>query len=70
MPLSYAGGFKESAAAGRALEQAGLDTVWVAEAYGFDAVSLMGYLAGRHRDGRDRRRHPPDLHPHAAAARA
>jgi F420-dependent oxidoreductase-like protein len=28
-----------------ALEQAGLDTVWVAEAYGFDGVSLMGYLA-------------------------
>jgi F420-dependent oxidoreductase-like protein len=45
MPLSYAGGFKESAAQAVALEQAGLDTVWVAEAYGFDAVSLMGYLA-------------------------
>jgi F420-dependent oxidoreductase-like protein len=28
-----------------ALEKAGLDTVWVAEAYGFDGVSLMGYLA-------------------------
>jgi F420-dependent oxidoreductase-like protein len=45
MPLSYAGGFKESAAQAVALEQAGLDTVWVAEAYGFDGVSLMGYLA-------------------------
>jgi F420-dependent oxidoreductase-like protein len=45
MPLSYAGGFKESAAQAVALERAGLDTVWVAEAYGFDAVSLMGYLA-------------------------
>jgi F420-dependent oxidoreductase-like protein len=45
MPLSYAGGFKESAAQAAALERAGLDTVWVAEAYGFDAVSLMGYLA-------------------------
>jgi F420-dependent oxidoreductase-like protein len=45
MPLSYAGGFKESAAQAVALEKAGLDTVWVAEAYGFDAVSLMGYLA-------------------------
>jgi F420-dependent oxidoreductase-like protein len=30
-----------------ALEQAGVDVVWVAEAYGFDAVSLMGYLAAR-----------------------
>jgi F420-dependent oxidoreductase-like protein len=29
------------------LEQAGLDVVWVAEAYSFDAVSLMGYLAAR-----------------------
>lgn len=45
MPLSYAGGFKESAARAVELERAGLDTVWVAEAYGFDAVSLMGYLA-------------------------
>jgi F420-dependent oxidoreductase-like protein len=26
-------------------ENAGLDVVWVAEAYSFDAVSLMGYLA-------------------------
>lgn len=30
-----------------ALEKAGLDLVWVAEAYGFDAVSLMGFLAAR-----------------------
>ncbi len=30
-----------------ALEHAGLDVVWVAEAYSFDAVSLMGYLAAR-----------------------
>ena len=28
-------------------EQAGLDVVWVAEAYSFDAVSVMGYLAAR-----------------------
>jgi F420-dependent oxidoreductase-like protein len=45
MPLSYSGGFKESAAQAIALEKAGLDTVWVAEAYGFDGVSLMGYLS-------------------------
>jgi len=45
MPLSYSGGFKESAAQAVQLEKAGLDTVWVAEAYGFDGVSLMGYLA-------------------------
>lgn len=30
-----------------ALEEAGLDVVWVAEAYSFDAVSVMGYLAAR-----------------------
>ncbi|WP_433275633.1 LLM class F420-dependent oxidoreductase [Pseudonocardia xinjiangensis] len=30
-----------------AMEQAGLDVVWVAEAYSFDAVSLMGYLAAK-----------------------
>ena len=45
MPLSYAGGFKESAKQAAVLEKAGLDTLWVAEAYGFDGVSLMGYLA-------------------------
>jgi alkanesulfonate monooxygenase SsuD/methylene tetrahydromethanopterin reductase-like flavin-dependent oxidoreductase (luciferase family) len=45
MPLSYAGRFKESAAQATELERAGLDMVWVAEAYGFDGVSLMGYLA-------------------------
>jgi F420-dependent oxidoreductase-like protein len=31
------------------LEKAGLDTVWVAEAYGFDSPTLMGYLAARTR---------------------
>ena len=29
------------------MEKAGLDVVWVAEAYSYDAVSLMGYLAAR-----------------------
>jgi F420-dependent oxidoreductase-like protein len=43
--LNYAGGFKESAARVREMEKAGLDLVWVAEAYGFDGPSLMGYLA-------------------------
>jgi len=45
MPLSYAGGFKEAARQTADLESAGLDMVWVAEAYGFDGVSFMGYLA-------------------------
>jgi len=47
MQLSYAGGFKESAAQAADLEKAGLDIAWVAEAYGFDGVSLMGYLAAK-----------------------
>lgn len=47
MQLSYAGGFKESAAQAAELEKAGLDIAWVAEAYGFDGVSLMGYLAAK-----------------------
>lgn len=43
--LSYAGGFRQSAAQVAEFERAGLDLVWVAEAYGLDSPSLMGYLA-------------------------
>ena len=43
--LGYAGDFLETVEEVRELERAGLDTAWVAEAYGFDAVSFMGYLA-------------------------
>jgi len=43
--LSYSGGFKQAAAQVAEMEKAGLDLVWVAEAYGFDSPSLMGYLA-------------------------
>ena len=46
--LSYAGGFMETVAEVQELEKAGLDTVWVAEAYGFDAPSLMGFIAAKH----------------------
>lgn len=45
--LSYAGGFKEAVAEVQALEKAGLDVVWVPEAYSFDAASAMGYLAAQ-----------------------
>ena len=45
MQLGYAGSPRQSADQAIALEKAGIDTVWVAEAYGFDGVSLMGYLA-------------------------
>jgi F420-dependent oxidoreductase-like protein len=43
--VGYAGGIKEGAEHVATLEQAGVDMVWVAEAYGVDAVSVMGYLA-------------------------
>ncbi|NCF34071.1 MAG: LLM class flavin-dependent oxidoreductase, partial [Proteobacteria bacterium] len=42
---NYAGGFKEAVAEVKTLEQAGLDVVWVPEAYSFDAPTAMGYLA-------------------------
>ena len=45
MLLSYAGGFKDAVAEVAELEKAGLDVVWVPEAYSFDAPSAMGYLA-------------------------
>lgn len=47
MQMPYAGGFEQSIAQVVELEKAGLDVVWVAEAYGFDAVSIMGFLAAR-----------------------
>lgn len=46
-PLMYAGNPREAADQVAALEDAGLDTVWVAEAYGFDSPTLMGYLAAK-----------------------
>ncbi|WP_228001209.1 LLM class F420-dependent oxidoreductase [Nocardia australiensis] len=45
--INYSGGFKEAAAEVADLEQAGLDVVFVPEAYSFDAVSALGYLAAK-----------------------
>ncbi len=45
--LDYSRGIKESADHVAELERAGLDIVWVAEAYGLDAPSQMGYIAAR-----------------------
>ncbi|MPQ97810.1 LLM class F420-dependent oxidoreductase [Modestobacter sp. I12A-02628] len=45
LQLDYSGGFTEAVAELRDLESAGLDTVFVPEAYSFDAVSQLGYLA-------------------------
>ncbi|BCP34779.1 hypothetical protein MINTMi198_01490 [Mycobacterium intracellulare M.i.198] len=45
LSVNYAGGFKDVAAEVADLERAGLDIVFVPEAYSFDAVSALGYLA-------------------------
>lgn len=47
MFLNYAGGFREAAAEVAELEQAGVELVAVPEAYSFDAVSQLGFLAAR-----------------------
>jgi F420-dependent oxidoreductase-like protein len=45
--LGYADGFVQAAEHAVKLEAAGVDQVWVAEAYGFDAATRLGYLAAR-----------------------
>jgi len=45
--LTYADGIKQAIGEVIELEKAGLDGVWVAEAYGIDAPSVMGYIAAR-----------------------
>jgi F420-dependent oxidoreductase-like protein len=45
MSLNYAGGFAETVAELADYEKAGLDIVFVPEAYSFDAVSQLGYIA-------------------------
>ena len=47
MMLNYSGGFTETVAELAEHEQAGLDIVWVPEAYSFDAVSQLGFVAAR-----------------------
>ena len=47
MMINYAGGFHEAAQKVVDLEKAGLDQVWVAEAYSYDAISQIGYLAAK-----------------------
>lgn len=47
MFLNYAGGFREVADEVTELEAAGVDLVAVPEAYSFDAVSQLGFLAAR-----------------------
>jgi len=45
--LDYSRGIKASADYVAELERAGLDIVWVAEAYGLDAPSQLGYIAAK-----------------------
>jgi F420-dependent oxidoreductase-like protein len=45
--LSYANGMKEAVKEVQELEKAGLDMVWVPEAYSYDAPSAMGYIAAK-----------------------
>ncbi len=47
MMINYSGDFHADVEKVVQLEQAGLDVVWVPEAYSFDAVSQMGYLAAK-----------------------
>ncbi|MGW8654686.1 LLM class F420-dependent oxidoreductase [Nocardia salmonicida] len=47
LSINYTDGFKETAAEVADLERAGLDIVFVPEAYSFDAVSALGFLAAR-----------------------
>ncbi|MGN7133579.1 LLM class F420-dependent oxidoreductase [Rhodococcoides corynebacterioides] len=47
MQLNYSGGFEETVEEVGALERAGMDIAFVPEAYSFDAVSQIGFLAAK-----------------------
>src|SRR6478672_11091525 len=47
MALNYSGDFHADVTRIQELEKAGLDVVWVAEAYSYDAISQVGYLAAK-----------------------
>lgn len=47
MMLSYSGGFKETVEVLGDYERAGLDIVFVPEAYSYDAISQLGFIAAR-----------------------
>src|SRR5258708_21474058 len=47
MSLNYAGGFAETVTELADYEKAGLDIVFVPEAYSYDAVSQLGYVAAK-----------------------
>jgi F420-dependent oxidoreductase-like protein len=43
--VAYTGDPKKAAQRAKDLESAGVDMIWVAELYSFDAISILGYLA-------------------------
>ena len=43
--IAYTGDPRQAAARAKDLEAAGIDMIWVAELYSFDAISILGYLA-------------------------
>ena len=45
--LGYGDGFVKAVERVQQLEEVGVDVVWVAEAYGYDAATRLGYLAAR-----------------------
>ncbi|MGV0627038.1 LLM class F420-dependent oxidoreductase [Mycolicibacter minnesotensis] len=45
--LGYADGFRQAVTQAEELERIGIDVIAVAEAYSFDAISQLGYLAAR-----------------------
>ena len=47
MTLNYSGDPVQAAATAADYETAGVDMIWVAELYSFDAVSILGYLAAK-----------------------
>ena len=47
MPMQYSGDPVQSAGLIGDLEKAGLDIVWLAEAYSYDAPTFMGYVAAK-----------------------
>ncbi len=47
MTLNYSGDPVDAAQTAADYEKAGVDLIWVAELYSFDAVSILGYLAAK-----------------------
>ena len=64
MNINYSGDFHADVDRSSELEKAGLDVVWVPEAYSFDAVSADGLPRRQDRHDRDRVGHPQRVLPH------